>query len=133
MITLFSNQNLGVPDWAIPEEQFTMEFPLPIAEPSSLEYDPTTGYPNISSCLQRTFSDYYFTSAVGEGFQCLYNNTDNLQDYFVQYWEQVATTFADSPYVLGYELINEPVAIFFIIFSLANFTNCICDFLVHWK
>jgi len=30
-------------------------------------------------------------------------------DRFIAYWEVVTAAFKDSPYVIGYELINEPV------------------------
>ena len=71
--------------------------------------DPITGYPNVSNCLSREFSSYYFTMAVGDAFQSLYDNSNHLQDYFIQFWEQVANTFKNNPFVLGFELINEPV------------------------
>lgn len=56
-----------------------------------------------------SFFEFYFTGAVGKGFQDLYDNRHRYQDYFTQFWQQLATRFQTSPYVLGYELINEPV------------------------
>lgn len=97
----------GCPDFLVPQDS-TLEFPLPIRNPNTLVVDPVTGYPNISSCEQTAFFQYYFTGAVGNAFQQLYDNTNGLQDQFVSFWEQVAQTFKDNQYVLGYELINEP-------------------------
>jgi len=97
----------GAPDWLVPQNS-TLEFPLPVREPSTLIVDPVTGYPNISSCEETAFFQYYFTGAVGNGFQQLYDNTNNLQDHFIEYWQQIAQTFKNNEYVLGYELINEP-------------------------
>ena len=42
--------------------------------------------------------------------QSLYDNEQQIQDHFAQFWAQVAQRFKDSPYVLGYELLNEPWA-----------------------
>ena len=33
-----------------------------------------------------------------------------MQDAFLKFWEVVADRFKSNPYVLGYELINEPWA-----------------------
>lgn len=38
------------------------------------------------------------------------NQTFSLQKEFLKYWSEVAKYFADSDYVLGYDLINEPTA-----------------------
>lgn len=50
----------------------------------------------------------YATEACGFAFQCLYNDVNNFQDYFVQYWTTSAKIFSNSSSVLAYELINEP-------------------------
>ena len=42
--------------------------------------------------------------------QSLYDNEQQIQDHFAQFWAQVAQRFKDNPYVLGYELLNEPWA-----------------------
>jgi hypothetical protein len=73
--------------------------------------------------IQYEFARFYFSQATGSAFQSLYENYEGIQDgyqlyflhsfnfdfSFVGYWETVVTYFKDSPYVLGYELINEPV------------------------
>lgn len=52
----------------------------------------------------------YLTKSCGHAFQALYDNHDNLQKYLINYWTIVAKMFSNHPYVLGYELINEPWA-----------------------
>ena len=42
--------------------------------------------------------------------QSLYNNEQQIQDQFAKFWGKVAEHFSDNPYVLGYELLNEPWA-----------------------
>jgi len=99
----------GAPDWATPQHSL-LGFPGPVGEPNSIELNPVTGYPNLTQCLEKPFFEYYFSAAVGNAFQELYDNTRGLQDEFAAYWQAVAAAFADSPYVLGYEIINEPWA-----------------------
>lgn len=83
--------------------------------PSPLKTDNTTamtldadGYPDIDWCLETAFFKYYLTEEVSFMFQCLYDDKDGLWDALGGYWKKVATRFAASPNVLGYELINEP-------------------------
>lgn len=40
--------------------------------------------------------------------QSLYDNEQQIQDHFAEFWGQVAQRFQGNPYVLGYELLNEP-------------------------
>lgn len=46
---------------------------------------------------------------MSNAFQELYDNTNGLQDAFIGYWQAVVSVFKNNPYVLGFELINEPV------------------------
>jgi endoglycosylceramidase len=41
-------------------------------------------------------------------FNQLYNPRSHLHKKFVQYWRKIARTFKGNPYVIAYELINEP-------------------------
>jgi endoglycosylceramidase len=45
---------------------------------------------------------------VGRGFGKLYDKGHELNNRFMKYWEKVAQTFKGNPYVIAYELINEP-------------------------
>ena len=61
----------GVPNWIAQKlgETMIQSFPLPIA--SNITRDSDTGYPKLDECLQRPFSEYYFTEAVMNGFKML--------------------------------------------------------------
>jgi len=43
-------------------------------------------------------------SAFGD----FYNNVDGFQDKFISYWDHVSARFANNPYVVGYDPLNEP-------------------------
>lgn len=60
------------------------------------------------SCHFKSWSEYYFTYDVGRGFGKLYDKGHELNKRFMKYWEKVAQTFKGNPYVIAYELINEP-------------------------
>lgn len=42
--------------------------------------------------------------------QSLYDNEQQIQDHFARFWGTVAYHFSSNPYILGYELLNEPWA-----------------------
>lgn len=100
----------GVPDYVYKtckaaEPAGTKAFPLPSVNASyPLDKD---GNPAIESCLEQMFAVYYLSDEVGAGFQCLYDNVNNLWDDFANYWKVVAKKFSSFDTVLGYELINE--------------------------
>lgn len=97
----------GIPDWAV-NTGSAQPFPLPLAPAFST--DPTTGYPYPEDCAKFSWSDYQATQAGSAAYQALYNNTDGLLDSWSSFWARTAQQFVDNPYVLGYELINEPWA-----------------------
>jgi len=68
------------------------------------------GNPEIKSCQKNKFIDYYYSPEAANLFERLYykNAKDSLQDAFVAYWKRVAQRFAENPYVIGYDPINEP-------------------------
>ncbi|KAH3759248.1 glycosyl hydrolase family cellulase [Pelomyxa schiedti] len=99
----------GVPDWATYIPADVEPFPAPLRN-VTLDFDPTTGYPTIESCLLYDFFKYYFTKETGAVFQALYDNTNGIQTSWVNFWVEVAGYFKDIDGVLGYELINEPWA-----------------------
>lgn len=64
----------------------------------------------MQDCAKHDWSLSYIAKATGVAFQSLYNNTNGLRDSFAQFWATVAENFVDSPYVIGYNIINEPWA-----------------------
>ena len=55
-------------------------------------------------------ADGYLTEAVGNAFQCLYDNVSGARDSMAHFWQTVASNFKTFDNVIGYELINEPWA-----------------------
>lgn len=68
----------------------------------------SSGTPDWDKCDQKNWGKYYFSDDVGEVFNHLYNPRTYLHKKFVQYWQKIAETFKGNPYVIAYELINEP-------------------------
>jgi endoglycosylceramidase len=64
--------------------------------------------PDWKDCDTQNWGKYYFSYDVGQGFNDLYNPNHKLNHKFVSYWQKVAKTFKNNPYVIAYELINEP-------------------------
>lgn len=98
----------GAPDWVSVTEQ--NNFPMPIADP--VPVDPTTGHPTKETCdsiNNNVWTKYYFTYTISEAVGNLYNK-EEFRQRFASYWGKIAQTFASSPYVIGYELMNEPWA-----------------------
>lgn len=103
----------GVPDYVYNlckrnEPEGTKSFPLPAVN-ATFPVD-ANGDPTLESCLTHMFATYYLSAEVGAGFQCLYDNVENVWDAFAGYWVAVASRFKSFDNVLGYELINEPWA-----------------------
>ena len=79
----------GFPAWSVIQGN-ARDFPYPIQSEKLL------------------WSVYYMSESVNAGFGYFYNNTQGLQDYYAQFWAEAARRFAKFPYVIGYELLNEP-------------------------
>lgn len=76
----------GFPDWAVFDDGFPAE--------------PTPGFPYT-----------YVTSPGGNrAWDNLWANREGIQDRFAAAWGHVAKRFAGRPWLLGYDLINEPWA-----------------------
>lgn len=73
----------------------------------NMAVDPKTGYPLTSECLKHQFSFFYITPDVSSAFQSLYTNDYSIEK-IMGYWNVTASVFKDNPYVLGYDLLNEP-------------------------
>lgn len=94
-----------MPVWAIPKGM-SKGFPLPISKP--VQFDNATGLPHWQDCAKHPWGEFYTTFSVNWGFSALYNNKHGLLDKFKNYWIEIAKTFTQNPYVLAYEIINEP-------------------------
>jgi endoglycosylceramidase len=66
------------------------------------------GLPLIEDCQKLPFGNYYKTPEAISLYDHLYDNVNQMQDKFMAYWEIVAAKFANNPYVIGYEPVNEP-------------------------
>jgi endoglycosylceramidase len=79
----------GWPDWAVLDD--------------GLPAEPTTGFPATylsSPALNRAF-DSFWANRLGPGGV-------GLQDRYAAAWRTVAARFHRQPYVMGYDLLNEP-------------------------
>lgn len=54
------------------------------------------------------FPGNYFQPATSRAFDNFYANVDSLEDLYAQGWAAVAARFRSTPYVLGYDVMNEP-------------------------
>jgi endoglycosylceramidase len=81
-------QGEGWPDWQILDD----------GQPA----EPQVGFPGnyiVNQGLNRAFDNFWADAqAAGRG----------LQEAYAAAWERVATDFRDQPYVMGYDLLNEP-------------------------
>lgn len=50
----------------------------------------------------------YLQPALGRAFTNFYANRQGIRDAYVAMWKRVAKRFKGDPYVLGYDLMNEP-------------------------
>lgn len=96
----------GVPAWLIDEIDGYKTFPFPW----TLKKMPlnSSGLPSWSDCDQANWGKYYVTDDVGQTFNRIYNTNHHLHKKFVAYWKKVASYFKGNPYVIAYELMNEP-------------------------
>ncbi|CAG8465215.1 13681_t:CDS:2 [Funneliformis caledonium] len=95
----------GFPRWAVRTDD-SWAFPLPIGPPAV--YDPMTGLPDKKTCDRVNWALLYFSNAVNEAWQRLYDNFDGLRDSFAAQWVKIASLFKDSKSLIGYDLLNEP-------------------------
>ena len=97
----------GIPVWAV-EVQNAWDFPKPLSF-FNYSYD-NHGLPSPKDCANTNWANYYGTSAVGMAFQSIYDNHNGVSDALGDLWKVVAHVWADSEWLLGYELMNEPWA-----------------------
>lgn len=99
----------GVPDWFVKENWVSSNkrYPFPL-KPTPFPVD-ESGFPSPESlCDTVDWSLSYTSVAVGNAFGRLYNNYDGLGDAFAAYWKNLASGYAESMNVVGYNLLNEP-------------------------
>lgn len=65
-------------------------------------------YPWPETLPLKAWGDGYLTEATGQCFQDIYDNKHGGLDDWAKFWQDVASYFKSQPYILGYELINEP-------------------------
>ncbi len=58
--------------------------------------------PNWTDCDTQNWGKYYFSYDVGQGFNDLYNMNHKLNHKFTAYWQKVAQTFKNNPFVIAY-------------------------------
>ena len=93
----------GAPAWAAIEySRGAPAFPEPLARPINTSTD-------CGALGSIPWAELYFTYAVGQAFQNLYNTSVGKKDYG-DFWSQAVTAFAGNAGVLGWELLNEPWA-----------------------
>ncbi len=73
----------GFPDWAVLDD----------------------GIPHLNDF---GFPGNYFTPECSRAFDNFWDNQDGLWDHYRTAWKAVATRWKDQPYLMGYDLINEP-------------------------
>jgi len=95
----------GVPIWLMDEINGYKTFPFPMGKKIKLN---ETGLPDWKDCDRDNWGKYYFSYDVGQGFNDLYNTKHRLNHKFNDYWRKIAETFVGNPYIIAYELINEP-------------------------
>lgn len=70
--------------------------------------DDAQGDPLVSQCQTVEFYKYYMTANSIVAFEALYRNKQNIQDKFIAYWNKTSARFADNPFVVGFDPLNEP-------------------------
>uniref|UniRef100_A0A7S2L1Z6 Glycoside hydrolase family 5 domain-containing protein n=1 Tax=Zooxanthella nutricula TaxID=1333877 RepID=A0A7S2L1Z6_9DINO len=92
-----------------PTSTFSRAAPFPAPLPMRPPAPAANGTaPLLENCLQHSFTDYYLTEKVGSLWKELYTPASSLQEGFLRFWRAVANAFVGKPYIVGYELLNEP-------------------------
>ena len=64
----------------------------------------------MQDCARHEWGLYQFAQAANVAYQNLYINENGIRDSCASFWARVAESFADNPYIIGYDIINEPWA-----------------------
>ena len=65
------------------------------------------GLPLLESC-KGGFMKYFQSPELTTIYNSFYNNQNGIQDKFAEFWKVLAKKFKENPFVLGYDLWNEP-------------------------
>ena len=91
----------GIPAWAIERQPF----PTPLN--ADIKYG-KDGFPTLESCVKLPFGRYYWSDALQQAFQDLYDNKNGVKDAFANMWQHVAAEVGGYDNVIGYEILNQP-------------------------
>jgi endoglycosylceramidase len=64
------------------------------------------GLPFIDDC--KHFLKFHQSPELTTIYNSFYNNEGGVQDKFIDFWKVMVTQFKDNPYIIGYDLWNEP-------------------------
>jgi endoglycosylceramidase len=84
-------QGEGFPNWAV------------VGDAATLPAEPQVGFPGnylVMPALDRAFDHFWLNDLAADGRA--------LQEAYAAAWRHVAARFSANPYVLGYNLLNEP-------------------------
>jgi endoglycosylceramidase len=84
----------GAPLWVVNKSTPKHEFPWPFK----------------GNCSSRGWMKNTLTEAAAHAYQDLYDNHEGMLDDLSDFWARSASYFKDNPWVIGYEIINEPFA-----------------------
>ncbi|CAD8121842.1 unnamed protein product [Paramecium sonneborni] len=90
----------GFPDWAVQR----VNFPVPYDIQGKIKIDL---YPTKDQCATN-FDSLIKTDDVGNSFENLYKNVNNLTEYFGLFWQKIAEQMKNEDNVVGYDLLNNP-------------------------
>jgi len=84
----------GAPLWVVNKSKARHPFPWPLK----------------GNCSSRGWMSNTLTEAAAQAYQDLYDNHAGMLDDLANFWSRSAERFRDNPWVIGYEIINEPFA-----------------------
>lgn len=66
------------------------------------------GVPLKEDCAKNNWVEYHFTPEVTSAYKAFYDNKAGVQDKYIDFWKHLAKTFKGNPYIIGYDIWNEP-------------------------
>ena len=67
-----------------------------------------SGLPVQEECAKQNFLKVHQAPEVASAFHQFWDNTNGLQDKFIDFWNVLAKKFVGNTNVLGYDMFNEP-------------------------